>query len=57
MKKSMALFHIKNFHVMVQHVGRIWIVLWVSGSNESTGVTHFQAHMILLKCVVELQKI
>ena len=24
------------------YVGHIWIVLWVSGSNGSTGVTHFQ---------------
>ena len=46
----MELFHIKNFscHVTLllkrklQHVGHIRIVLWVSGSNESSGVTHFQ---------------
>ena len=24
------------------YVSHIWIVLWVHGSNESTGVTHFQ---------------
>ena len=54
----MALFHIEKFscHVTLatfkrklQHVGHKWscaghiqIVLWISGSNGSTGVTHFQ---------------
>ena len=46
MKKSMALFHFKNFacHVALllkrkfQCVGHIQVVLWVSGSK---GVTHF----------------
>ena len=56
MKISIVLFHIKNFHVMHvsyitfkkktstcgSYVGHIWIVLWISGSNGSTGVTHFQ---------------
>ena len=31
-------------------VGHIQIVLWVSGSNESTGVTHFQP-CFLVCCV------
>ena len=48
MKKSIALFHIKNFscHVTLllnfnmwitsrSYVGHIWIVLWVSGSSGS----------------------
>ena len=51
----MALFHTKNFscHVFKKenfnmwvtigaYVGHIRIVLCVSGSNGSTGVTHFQ---------------
>ena len=56
MKKSMALFYIKNFscHVTLllkrklQHVGHKWVIaMWVtsglfSGSNGSTDVTHFQ---------------
>ena len=56
MKISIVLFHIKKFHVMHvsyitfkkktstcgSYVGHIWIVLWISGSNWSTGVTHFQ---------------
>ena len=35
----------KNFNMWVtsgSYVGHIRIVLWVSGSNGSTGVTHFQ---------------
>ena len=31
-----------TFKRKLQHVGHIWIVLWVSGSNGSTRVTHFQ---------------
>ena len=56
-KKPMALFHIKffchvtlatlkeNFNMWVpsgSYLGHIQIVLWVNGSNESTGATHFQ---------------
>ena len=54
MKKSMALFHIRIFHVILHYfqkenfsmwvlrrsqAGHIWIALWVKGS---TGVTQFQ---------------
>ena len=57
LKKSMALFHIWFFHVILHnfqiknfsiwvtrgsYVGYIQIALWVSGSSGSTGVTHFQ---------------
>ena len=31
-----------TFKKKLQHVGHIWIVLWVSGLNGSTHVTHFQ---------------
>ena len=45
----MDLFHIRTFPChfalflksKLQHVGHIQIVLWVSGSSESTGVTQF----------------
>ena len=69
MKKSMALFHIKifschvtvatfkkNFNMWVTSgscVGHIRIVLWVIGSNGSTGVTHFQpCYICSLLCSV-----
>ena len=55
MKKSMALFHIKilccvtlatfkkeNFNVWVTNGSYVGHILWVSGLNESTDVTHFQ---------------
>ena len=43
------------------YVGHIQIILWVSGSNGSTGMTHFQpwfrAHLMDLKdadkCIIE----
>ena len=42
---TLATFKKENFKMCVtsgSYVGHIWIVLWVSGSNSSTGVTHFQ---------------
>ena len=42
MKKSMALFHIKNFYVMLQHVGCIWIVQWVKWVNRSNPLSGSQ---------------
>ena len=39
------MLHKENFNMWVtsgSFVGHIWIVLWISGSNGSTGETHFQ---------------
>ena len=38
---------IKMWVTSGSYVGHIWIVLWVSGSNGLTGVTHFQVSTLL----------
>ena len=49
-------FKKENFSMWVtsgSYVGHIQIVLWVSGSNGSTGVTHFQPCSVVVYCIAE----